>query len=91
MPAKHFQGTIGYVAMNKKIGQDDDTDINHDARNKQGSIHFFGLLQQGYDAAGGAMLFCFQHIDVFSVQREQRHFGTGNSKAENKQYEECDS
>ena len=57
-----------------------DTDIYKGSSNEKRCIYFFGLFKQGDNFFSRTMLFCFQHIDVLFIQREQGYFSTGNGE-----------
>lgn len=67
------------------IQQYDYADIHKGSADQQGSIDLFGFFQQGNNSFRARIVFCLQHIDILTAQREKGHFRSGDRESQEEQ------
>ena len=74
-----------YPAINKYIGDEDDTDVDETVADEHRSQQHLGLIEEIDDPPVGRLFFCLKYVDILMGEREKSDLGSGEQKGEHEQ------
>ncbi len=75
----------------RRIGQDDNSDINDAIGDQQGGEQGLGFFQQGNDPSPGGILFGLEDINILKGQGEKSDFRTCQHKGDDQKEKDNNS